>query len=279
MTPEAPPAQDTRDARARYTIFAVLWVTVLATLLWRPATTLAPSPPTRSLYDAIEAIPREKLVIISASWDVGTRGENGPQTAAIIEHLFRTGHKFAIFGWVAPPGPLLVEMIARDLARKYHKRYGVDWVNWGFKTGTDAMIMGLAKNIPAIIRQDMHGTPITKLPAMKGVKDHRDVGMVIEITGSGTLLSWIQFWQGVYGTNIGYCPTGVMVPDAFPFLDAKQIRGLLKGLAGAAEYENLLRTHGDASVRMTAQSASHLVIILLIILGNIAFFRRGKRQA
>jgi len=274
MTPEA-----TRGARARYVIYALLWVVVIATLLYRPATTMPPSPPTRSLYDAIEAIPRDKLVIISASWDVGTRGENGPQTAAIIEHLFKTSHKFAIFGWVAPPGPLLVEMITRDLARKYHKRYGVDWVNWGFKTGGDATIQGLANDIPGIIRRDIHRTPVAKLPAMKGVKDHRDVGMVIEITGSGTLLSWIEFWQGVYGTNIGYCPTGVMVPDAFPFLDAKQIRGLLKGLAGAAEYEDLLRTHGDASVRMTAQSASHLLIILLIAVGNIAFFARAKRKA
>jgi hypothetical protein len=274
MTPE-----DTGAVRARYVVFILLWATVLATLVWRPATTLLPTPPTRSLYHAIEAIPREKLTIISASWDVGTRGENGPQTAAIIEHLFRTGHKFAIFGWAAPPGPLLVEMIARDLARKYHKRYGVDWVNWGFKTGGDPMIQGLAKDIPGIIRQDIHRTPVTKLPAMKGIKDHRDVGMVVEITGSNTLPSWIQFWQGVYGTNVGYCPTGVMVPDAFPFLDAKQIRGLLKGLAGAAEYENLLRIRGDGSVRMTAQSASHLLIMLLIVVGNIAFFRRGKRQA
>jgi hypothetical protein len=274
MTPEA-----MRGARARHVIYALLWVVVIATLLYRPATTLAPSPPTRSLYDAIEALPRDKLVIISASWDVGTRGENGPQTAAIIEHLFRTGRKFAIFGWVAPPGPLLAEMIAQDLARKYHKRYGTDWVNWGYKTGTDAMIIGLAKDIPAIIRRDMNGTPITDLPAMRGIKDVKDVSMLVEITGSGTLLSWIEFWQGVYGTNIGYCPTGVMVPDAFPFLDAKQIRGLLRGLAGAAEYENLLRIHGDGSVRMTAQSASHLLIILLIAVGNIAFFARAKRKA
>jgi hypothetical protein len=217
-------------------------------------------------------------VILSVSWDVGTRGENGPQTADLIENLFMTDRKFAIFGWVAPAGPMLAEQIAERLARKYHKRYGVDWVNWGYKTGGAPMLQALPKDLTAIIREDIYHTPISKIPAMKGIRDYQNVSMVIELTGSATIEYWIQFWQGVYGTELGYGCTGVMAPEAFPYLDAGQIKGMLKGLVGAAEYETLLGVSGDGQQRMTSQSVAHVLIIALIILGNFVAFGVRRRS-
>lgn len=263
--------------RSRHIVFALVWAAVVISLVWSIPTRMPPSPPAQMLYDAIEKCPQDKLIVLSTSWDVGTRGENGPQTAALIHHLFRSNRKFAIFGWVHPPGPMLAEQIARRLARHYHKRYGVDWVNWGYKTGMVPMIQGLAKDVPAIIREDLYHTPIHRIPVMRNVRDHRDIAMVIDITGSATLDTWIMYWQGVYGTRIGYACTGVMVPEAFPRLDAGQIKGVLKGLVGAAEYETLVGVAGDGQQRMTAQSLVHLLIIGLILLGNFLALRAGRK--
>jgi hypothetical protein len=265
--------------RTRHIIFLALWVLILATLIWPIPTHMKPSPAVRSLYNAIEKLPRNKLVILSVSWDVGTRGENGPQTAALINHLFRSGRRFSIFGCAWPTSPMLAEQIAESLAPRYGRHYGTDWVNWGFKAGGSPMLQALAKDIPGIISQDTRHTRITEVPAMAGVRDYHDIGMVIDITGQSTLDAWVAFWQGPYGVPLGYACTGVMGPEAFPYLDAGQIKGVINGLVGAAEYEVLLGVSGDGQQRMTSQSAAHLMIIALIVLGNLLMMREAKRKA
>jgi hypothetical protein len=264
--------------RARHLIYALLGLGTAVGLLVHVRQPIEVTPPTRSLRDSIHALPRDKLVILSIGWDVGTRGENGPQTASLIEDFFRSDIKFAIFSWLSPPGPTMAEQIADRLAGKYHKRYGVDWVNWGYRTGSAFMLMGLAKNIPGIVPEDFYHTPISEIPVMRGIRDVHDISMVIEITGGASLDPWVQFWQGVYGTKLGYAPTGVMVPEAFPYLRAKQITGLQKGLVGAAEYERLVGVRGEATLRMPALSYDHVLVIALILVGNWLALRAGRRR-
>ena len=268
-----------RSERPRYVIYALLWLIVIVTLIWPIPSPMKASPPVRSLHNAIEALPRNKLVILSVSWDVGTRGENGPQTAALVQHLLKSGRRFAIFGWAYPTGPMLAEEIAQFAARKYGKHYGTDWVNWGYKAGGTAMLQALAKDIPGIIIEDIRHTKIAEVPAMARVKDHHDIAMVIDITGSNTLDAWVAFWQGPYGVPLGYACTGVMGPEAFPYLDAGQIKGLLNALVGAAEYEAMVGVGGQGQQRMTSQSAAHILIIALIILGNVLMVRDRRRKA
>ena len=43
-----------------------------------------------------------------------------------------------------------------------------------------------------------------------------------------------------------------MAPDLYPFLDSGQLKGLLGGLAGAAEYETLIDRSGQATKGMSA---------------------------
>ena len=59
-------------------------------------------------------------------------------------------------------------------------------------------------------------------------------------------------------------------------LRAGQIKGMLCGLPGAAEYEILLNRPGKTVKLMDAQSMGHLWIIVLVILGNIAYYAKVK---
>ena len=43
-------------------------------------------------------------------------------------------------------------------------------------------------------------------------------------------------------------------------------------MAGAAEYETLLLTPGTAVRGMNVQSAVHALIVVLVLLGNVAYF-------
>ncbi len=269
----------TRDSQfwVRRGIWLALAIATAVFLVVEVKATMYVSKPARDIYDAIEAVPDDKIIILSCSWAAGTVGENGFQTEGIIRHCFKAGKRFAIFGWADPMGPGLAQAIAERCQAQYGRCYGRDWVSWGFNTGLEPMIRALAKNIPNTIKQDVFKTPIARVPAMRGIRRIQDVGLVIEITASASLYAWVDYIYGIYRTPLGYACTGVMAPEAFPYYDAHQIVGVLKGLAGAAEYEKLVGYEGNALKRMPAQSSAHAVMIALIVIGNVIFFRSRRR--
>ena len=74
--------------------------------------------------------------------------------------------------------------------------------------------------------------------------------------------------------------TAVSAPEYYAYMSTNQLTGLLGGLAGAAEYEQLVEVKGTATRGMDGQSLAHLAIIFFILLGNVLqFFGRGGRGA
>jgi predicted lipid-binding transport protein (Tim44 family) len=71
--------------------------------------------------------------------------------------------------------------------------------------------------------------------------------------------------------------TAVQAPMAYPYLQSGQLDGLLGGMAGGAELEKLTGFTDKATTFIKSQSFAHVVVILFIVIGNIAFFRdRGR---
>ena len=87
-----------------------------------------------------------------------------------------------------------------------------------------------------------------------------------------------------------------MVTDAIPYVESGQLKGILAGMPGAAEYENLVYGFmknqsdnrfilnpdkvypGKATSRMSAQSLAHVIMVLFIVFGNIAYYLKRKRK-
>ena len=85
-----------------------------------------------------------------------------------------------------------------------------------------------------------------------------------------------------YKFELGGGSTGVIAPGLYPLLRSGQINGLIGGLRGAAEYESLIGQKGRAVAGMDAQSATHLAIIVLVVICNLFYFslrhRRGQSE-
>ena len=60
--------------------------------------------------------------------------------------------------------------------------------------------------------------------------------------------------------------------------DDAQLTGIIQGATGAASYEALVGEPGKAHQRMTSQSYVHILIILLIMIGNISYFMLSRRK-
>lgn len=55
--------------------------------------------------------------------------------------------------------------------------------------------------------------------------------------------------------------------------------GFIYGMAGAAEYEALVKKPGSAAAAMDTQSIGHALIILFVVLGNIGYIVQRNAEA
>ncbi len=260
-------------------LYALLMLAVCAPFFVKTRLPTPISPETLALYDRIEALPPDSFVLIGMDWTASTRGENGAQTEALMVHVMRRHLRFAMIAFNSPQGSTLGEDIAQRLQAQYGYREGVDWCNFGYKADQQNYLQAFVRDIPASVVTDVRGKALASLRVMRGISSGRDVSLLLEITGTNTYNIWIQFFQGPASVPMGASLTAVMAPEAYTYLDSKQIVGLVNGLKGATEYEQLLGVFGKASRAGNSSSLAHLLIIGFIILGNVAMLLERRQQA
>lgn len=234
------------------------------------------SPEVKTIYDYIERLTPDDCVFISADYDPQVDAELTPMFEAIVRHCFKRNVKVLVANIFSIEGMALVEPRMRTLAEEYQKIYGVDYVFLGFRQGYEMLILGMGDDINRTWEVDYYGSKLEDLPMMHSMKNYKDIDLVVDLSGSGVYVYWIQFGYIKFNVKVAAGMTAVMAPDAYPQLQAGQLIGLIGGLRGAAEYEQLVGHKGFASAGMEAQSWTHILIVLLILLGNFAYLLARK---
>lgn len=240
------------------------------------------------MYSVIESLRIEAGDVAMVWLDFGPNSiaENEPQAVVIIEHLFRRKVPVVLLSQYQQSEGFLrrvPEEIAKRLESEYPGqtwRYGEAWINAGYKPGGALMIQALVNSgdIAKYLGRDVTGMPIANYPKFASIGGIERVKLVAEVTGLvGVFDTIVQFFQknGYRPTLVHGC-TSITIPEAYIFLDSGQLHGLLEGIAGAAWYSEVLKSHFPQSnnqkllVTNTALSAAHIMIIALIAFGNIA---------
>jgi hypothetical protein len=175
--------------------------------------------------------------------------------------------------------------MALDALEEINKEFELveyeDYVLLGFRPGNEAIVKGLASDLRKVYTVDSKGTMLADIPMMDGVNNLKDFQFIF--TGSagypGTF-EWVQYGGDPTGVPLSSGTTSIQVNEVMPYVQSGQVRGILAGMPGAAEYEKLIGTPGIAIKGMAAQSFAHLVIVFFIVLGNLAYFiteRRGRK--
>ena len=239
----------------------------------------------KNVFDFIESVPPDgQAVLISMDYSPETFPELFPMNLAILRHCFARDIK--VVGMTLDPrGIGIGEMAIKAAADEYSKRYGEDYVYLGFRPGIVAVILGIGEDMRRVFGTDNYGTDLTSLSMMEEVKNYDDIALLVTLASSSIPESWISYANSRYHQSIACGVTAVMAADFYPWLQTGQFIGMLGGLKGASEYELLVEQSGysterkTATIGMDAQSVVHVLIIVFIILGNLAFFasRRGTR--
>ena len=264
----------------RRIIFILVFLGVAIPLLVDFYLPIEPTSTVQAVYDEIERVATqdEGTVLLSFSYGASTEPEMQPMARSLVRHCFSRGIKVvAICLWPEASG--LAQEVLQTTAAEFGKTYGVDYAFMGYKPGNYSVILNMGQDFHDAFPSDAWGARSNTLALTRDIRSLRDFDFVFDLAAGDSIeFWWIPFGQEKFGFPFAGGCTAVMAPDLFPFLQSRQLIGLIGGLAGAAEYEILMDRRDSATEAMRAQSITHLVIIAFILFGNAVFFATRRRS-
>lgn len=264
----------------RRIIFVLVFLGVAIPLLVDFYLPIKPTSTVQAVYDEIERVAAidEGTVLLSFSYGASTEPEMQPMARSLVRHCFSRDIKVvAICLWPEAPG--LAQEVLQTTAAEFGKTYGVDYAFMGYKPGNYSVILNMGQDFHDAFPRDAWGARSNTVPLTRDIRSLRDFDFVIDLAAGDSIeFWWIPFGQEKFGFPFAGGCTAVMAPDLFPFLQSRQLIGLIGGLAGAAEYEILMNRRDSATEAMRAQSITHLIIIAFILFGNAVFFLTRRRS-
>jgi len=256
----------------RRIIFALVGLAVLFPLLHGPfKLPVRVTPVVQQVYDKIESLPERSVFLISLDFDPSSKPELYPMTVAVVRHAFQKNLRvLAMNLWIT--GTTMAEQIVSTVAREYGKEYGKDYVYLGWAPGNQNVILGIGQDLYKTFPKDYYGNDTSTMPVLQGVRSLRDVNYMFDVAaGDPGIETWIVYGREKYRFEMGGGCTAVTAPGMYMYVNSGQINGLLGGMRGAAEYEALIGRSDKATVGMDAQSVTHLLIIVLVVISNVVY--------
>ncbi len=267
----------------RQTVFLFVGISVILPFFMTITQPIKLSPEVGSLYTALGELQPGSKVLISFDYDPPSAPELQPMAETFFYYCFKNDLKVLIMGlW--PQGPQQADLAIQkaleqpDIAAK-NIEYGVDYINLGFQAGNEFVIQRMGSSFKSMFPTDFYGTPYDSLPLVDGISNFSNIDFSMNLSaGYPGTIEWVQVAVDRYGVKLGAGNTAVQAPQVYPYLNSGQIKGLLGGLNGAAEFEKVVGVIGKGTKFMVSQSAAHVIVIAFIIIGNAAFFLGDKRK-
>lgn len=267
----------------RRIIFLMMFLAVAVPIIIPIGLPVQPSPIVERGYNAVENLSSDSVVLVSFDFDPSAEPELYPMGVAILKHLMRKRANIITMAlW--PAGAKLAEDALREATAFMQETedwtpvYGIDYANIGFMAGGMIVITSIGKSLPRTFPTDFYRRPTSELPIMRGIENYSNIDMVVTLSaGDPGVPFWVMVAATSYGKPLIAGCTAVSAPQLYPYQQSGQLVSLIGGLKGAAEYEALADIEGRGTRGMDSQSIAHLVIVIMIIIGNITFFIEKRR--
>ena len=274
-------------------IFLLIGLSVLIPLL-KPGWVNIPIKTTSNskiVFDELNNLKAGDKVLVSFEYGASTKPEIHPMSVAVLQHLFANEVKvYTVPLW--PEGLMMAKFALEEVlsSNLFQVEEHIDYVSLPYKAGGEIIIRGIATDMRSIFTQDVNNILLKDIPMMNNVNNITDFDFVFDLSaGVPGNAEWVQFACDEYNIPLSSGCTSIMVTDAIPYVESGQIRGILAGMPGAAEYEQMVFKYlnenknipvapGKATSRMSAQSIAHLLMVIFILFGNISYYliRRKK---
>jgi hypothetical protein len=276
------------DRRIIYLVVAIGALIPIITPIGLP---VVPTKPVMALFDAIEKMGPEDIVLVSFDYGPSSEPELNPMADAILRHLFIKKVKVVVMALFPLGGNEEAKKELDKIASEFTLQYGVDYINLGYKEGAQAVMKRMAISIPDVFPTDAEGRDTKGMPIMSLATNYSKIDLVVSLATGIIGEYWANLVNAQFGVPVSVGCTAVSAPKYYAYLRAGQMMSLLGGLKGASEYEKLVKDHYaamrvtyenpkekkiSATTGMDVQSIVHVIIIAFIIFGNVMYFATRK---
>jgi hypothetical protein len=266
----------------RRIIYALVLVCVVVPFYvsWPPIK-IEVSKETQDAYDVINSIPPDgNPLVLSFDYDPASAAELTPMAEAVLRHCF--AKRIRVLGislqYSGQGAGIAAEVMPR-IAREFGREQNRDWAFMGFQPNAIVAMLQMGEDFKKTFPTDYYRTPVDSIPLMENIQNYDQIPAVLSLAGTAVGEFWATYPGMRYGVKVVTGLTAVYVADILPFYQSGQIKGVLGGLKGAAEYEKLVAHPGSGTAGMRSQKVVHYMIILFIVLGNIAYLAtRGRSR-
>jgi hypothetical protein len=267
---------------ARLAVFAVLFVAFVTPLIFPEAKgfyTPAPSwnQAAQDAFNLVNNLSPAQPVLVAFDYDPAQAGELDPLAQAIISNLQR--HSVPVVGISTSPvgaatGEALLSRVYADPAA-----YGSQYVNLGYLPGGPVGMLEITGGLKPFFAADYRGNEtVWNTPFLTHAQQLSSFGAIVLVSATpDTVRAWVEQLQ--YSSPRPAIIAAVSAgaePLVRPYYDpdpAKaQVRGLVSGILGAAQYERQSGVAGVASGEMWDVLGWGLLAINVVLVGGTLFY-------
>jgi hypothetical protein len=245
-------------------------------------------PEVSGMYNLIESLPSFATVVVAFDYSPAAAGELDAVATPLLRHLMMRQERIVAVSTV-PAGPQLAQTTLEKLAPEYGYQYGRDYLILGYIPGGAVGLQAFATAPWELFsgadyfggeRAEAEGRPplARDNEAANGLGESlREAALILLLTASrDDLVGWMeQVGQlpGMSQVPIAGGLSAALEPWARPYYetDMKQLSGLVTGVAGAAQYAELVdpQQAGTVIVLRESQTAGLAVVALFVVIGLI----------
>ncbi|MCL4393468.1 MAG: hypothetical protein M1482_01395 [Chloroflexi bacterium] len=236
--------------------------------------------PTAEFFDTLEQrVTAGSTVVLAFDYDPSQSGEMDLIAGAIVRDLMQRHVNIVAVSTFDTGMPLAQRILDAMASEVENYTYGTNYVIL-YLPGQEAGLAQLAANGLPNTSDFVEHSSLSQFPLTSKIKTLRDASMVIELAGAEEpLRMWMEQVQPRTSVPIAAAVSAAVEPKARAYRGADQLVALMAGLLGAAQYEVLSNQPGLAVISVNAQTAAQLVLVLVIVLGNVAFWISRARGA
>jgi len=223
--------------------------------------------PVADFAQRVQTLQPGTVVLLSLDYDPSVSTELDWPVREVVDDLKTRGVRLLVMS-TTPTGPGLAARMG----------LGETATLLGYLPGQEMGLQRMATNLSGAFLVDYQGREIQA--SALGVQSLADVALIITAASSQDAVRW---WVEQVGTQtdtpICAIVSAAAEPPVRPYYASGQLSGLVSGWVGGLAYRQEaapgtpLDTEGKAAI--AAQSLGHLAIVVLIVLGNLAYW--GKR--
>jgi len=225
-------------------------------------------------YDTVDSMPAGSIVLFDIGYGSGGYPSLGPGNIAAFHQMFKKDLRIVIMA-TALEGSMMYPLIMAGVKpeKNYGAVYGEDYVFLGYIAGGQTAMAGVLGDLHALASTDYQGTSLSSLPLAAEVSGADDFDLVgYMTTAGGTAEGWVYQAYSQYDRPLIAGMLSMMTTSMKPYYDTGQILGLMDGIKGAADLEFLTNHPGDAIVSSDILSFTQTLVLILILIGNVAFW-------